>query len=168
MENQILVFRLENFDFALNSEDFNERLNLDRVEIAPSALDPALWHYKATTNGQDKGLLLHLGAVLGLSPMGFSEKGSIFIKDIGAKSCIGLYLENYLFSISGKYLEKKRRPTGELNNIPKGMPTTAITEYIRYRQRKLLILNPNQIIGAYQIFKPGSLNNLQKSLVSGF
>ncbi|MDX2469100.1 MAG: hypothetical protein QNL04_00830 [SAR324 cluster bacterium] len=168
MENQILVFRLENFDFALNSEDFNKRLNLDRVEIAPSTLDPALWHYKASLNGAEKGLLLHLGAVIGLTPMSFSEKGSIFIKEIGSKTGIGLYLENYLFSISGKYLEKKRRPTGELNNLPKAMPTTAITEYIRYRQRKLLILNPNQIIEAYQIFKPGSLNNLQKSLASGF
>lgn len=168
MENQILVFRLENFDFALNSEDFNNRLNLDRVNIAPSALDPALWHYQATLNGQEKGLFLHLGAVIGLNPMGFSEKGSIFIKGIPSKAGIGLYLENYLFSISGKYLDKKRRPTGELNNLPKAMPTTAITEYIRYRQRKLLILNPTQIIKAYQIFKPGSLNNLKKALASGF
>ena len=168
MENQILIFRMHNFDFAINVEDFSGRLTLEQVDISPSRLDPALWHYQTSLNGPDAGLLLHLGAVIGLSPMGFSENGNIFIKGDSIKKGIGLYLENYLFSIPKKHLEKKRRPTGELSNLPKKMPPTAITEYIRYRQRKILIINPEQIIEAYQIFKPSSLNNLQKSLASGF
>jgi len=157
VDAQILIFRLQGYDFALDPAAFPPPFALDGAVLDPTPLDRALWHYQFQQDPPKQGLLLHVGLMLGLEPFALHEEGLLFQQMLPGYGPLGLYLENYIQVLSKAVLAGKLREAGELSRLPPKMPTTAIRYYYKHRGRALLLLEPERLLTSYQIGEKGSI-----------
>ena len=159
----ILVFKEQEFYFGVSPLDFGPQYSLDQVEISPTGVSEAIWHYRLKTeNPPVEGIFLHLGALFGLAPIDFSHQGVIFINQMEDGVSLGLFLDNLTFKVPLEGLGKRLTQITDLNKLPPELPPRAVRRVIRYNRKQILLIDPVRLSEVYQLISPERIRNLLK------
>lgn len=164
--DSILVFREQDYFFGISPADFGQPFMLDQLEIAPTGVSEAIWHYRdkdPASEDEAEGIFLHLGALFGLKPIGFGFQGMIFLNELDQGVRLGLFLDNLSFRIPITEVGKRQIPVTDVKQLPPELPPRAIRQVISYNRKQVLLIDPVRLSEVYQLIAPERIRNLLKA-----
>ena len=164
MSEPILVFKEQDYFFGVSPIDFVQQYSLDQVEIAPSGVSNAIWHYQTKQKKNPiEGIFLHVGALFGLYPVDFNYSGQIFIMEINKEVSLGLFLDHLTFKIPADRIDLHYSEVTDINKLPPELPPRAIVQVAVYNRKKIFMIDPVRLSEVYQFIAPERIVNLMRS-----
>lgn len=164
MSDNYLIFKEENYYFAVDPDSFAPPFNLDGVTVTPAMLTQSLWRYQNLGEKSDQGMFLQVGALFGLTNAILSSEALVFMHHAEGMPPIGLCFSQLFMDAPKKKLSAKLESSAKLYDFPPEMPLPAVRRFFRYKGRRILLIEPEYVFEAFSIIPQGSVINLQKEL----
>lgn len=141
----VIIFREKNFLFALDKSQFEQYFLLEQIWIQPSEQSEKLWKYQ-NKEKKRSGQFVHFGHMLGLHPAVFSHEGSVFLRTLEEGEKTGIYINNFVAQIPYEKASSSFFELGPTVNIPDNTPWKFFKTVFKYKRRRVLMINPDEII----------------------
>lgn len=152
MNNNLIIFQEKHYSFGLFPEDFEKHLSLDQVWVRPSGISPSIWNFEAKKKDL-QGVFVHLGVLFGFPMNSFHHSGYVFIKELPDLS-FGVLMGNYQLKIPTQSIGNTKVGIDEIADLPSNIPKSAFRYAVRYKKRKILIIDPLMLLRSYNNLFP--------------
>lgn len=155
MNNNLIVFKEQNYYFGIFPEDFERHFSMDHIVVNPSSISTSIWKFEAPQKSL-KGYFVHLGALFGFSPVHIQHTGHLFVKE-SLDVRFAIFLDNFQMKIP--VLEKGRNQIGidKFHDLPAEIPKQAFRYVLVYRKKKILIVDPLMLFRSYDHLFPANV-----------
>ena len=164
MADHYLIFKEQNYFFAVDPDDFKKPFHLDQYWVSPKMLSKSLWMFEHRKVTKDRGLFLHVGALFGLTNADLSSKGIVFPYQPDDMPALGLCFSEIWMKVEKETLDKKAKETSQLFEFPLDMPQPAVRKFYAYKGKKILAVKPEHIFESFRVIDAGSVVNLREEL----
>lgn len=155
MNNNLIVFKEQNYYFGIFPEDFERHMYMDEITVNPSTISPSIWNFEDPTKKRS-GFFVHLGALFGFSPVFIQHTGHLFVKE-SLDVRFAIFLDNFQMKIP--VLEKGRNQIGidKFDDLPPEIPKQAFRYVLVYKKKKILIVDPLMLFRSYDHLFPANV-----------
>ena len=149
LNKDLIIYQEKDYYFGIFPEDFESHVSLDQLWINPTKNATSIWYFK-DINKKKEGYCVHIGGLLGFSPVHFSYKGYIFTKELSDIN-FGVLMDNFIKKVPIRDKQKDKIPISEIQDLPKEIPISTFEHVIIYGKMNVLVINPEIIFKTAQL-----------------
>ena len=157
MSKHYLIFKEENYYFAVDPKDFDAPVSLEDHWVTPLLLNQALWRFESKADEGKKGMFLQVGSLFGLTNSILTSKGVVMMHRGEDYPDLGLCFSDLVMKLPKKNLDKNRRSSKELYDFPLDMPLPAVRHFFKWRGKRILLIQPINIFEAFRVLPQGGI-----------